>query len=186
MRLPTAGTRAQGAIGEAIARVFNKAKAPTPVFKGLPKEGDTVSETENIGGSPLLADPEVPVPEVVKRSALPVIGGIAGATVGSLVPGGTIPGEMIGAALGEYANQVLSEIDRTIEYLNADYDEFSLSDETPIVLTGKFAEDPLVVNMIENSVPNPVARFGSQFESPAEFPESEFAANLGLCDIANL
>lgn len=70
--------------GRTVRETLGAAAGPTPTFKGLPKPGGAVGETERIGGLPFFATPDVPVPREVKQAATQIPAFAVGGPIGAM------------------------------------------------------------------------------------------------------
>ena len=84
------------------------------------------------------------------------------------------------STLGDNLNQMMTELNRTIDYFNLNHPENSLTQATPVILTGSLCDDSAARNLIVQGIGHAVEYISSTLSLPANFPASTFAANLGL------
>ncbi len=84
------------------------------------------------------------------------------------------------STLNDNLNQLIAEINRTIDYHNLNHHERQLTQRTPVMLSGSLCDDPPTRELIVASIGHSVEFFTPQITVPTDFPVSSFAANLGL------
>ena len=97
------------------------------------------------------------------------------------------------------AQQLASEVARTLEFCHSSPWGHSISSQTPVILTGLLAndaplyellhvetDDPISVletpfrDLVETKIENPIEPLSVPFECPPELPIAEYAVNIGL------
>jgi Tfp pilus assembly protein PilN len=77
-------------------------------------------------------------------------------------------------------NQMMNELNRTIDYFNLNHPGSPLTQATPVMLSGSLCDEPESRRLITQSIGHTVELFSSSMVLPGNFPISTFAANLGL------
>ncbi len=78
------------------------------------------------------------------------------------------------------AQQLLSELPKTIDYYNRGHSECPLSDETAVFLSGSLALDPELVMGVVDVTGREVANAEPAVECPPDFPLSQYMMHVGL------
>ncbi len=78
------------------------------------------------------------------------------------------------------AQQLLSELPRTIDYYNRSHAESPLAEDVPVYLTGALALDPEVAMGVVDVTGREVASVEPSIEYPPEFPLAQYMAHVGL------
>jgi Tfp pilus assembly PilM family ATPase/Tfp pilus assembly protein PilN len=84
------------------------------------------------------------------------------------------------STLEDNLNQMLSELNRTIDYYNLNHPKNLLTQTTPVMLSGSLCEDKETCQAIVQRIGHNVEFFNSPLNLPPDFPILAFAANLGL------
>jgi Tfp pilus assembly protein PilN len=89
------------------------------------------------------------------------------------------------STLDDNLNQVIAELNRTIDYYNLNNPDHPLTQSTPVMLSGSLCDDAPTRELILTSIGHSVQFFKPQMSVSADFLVSTFAANLGLLYKAN-
>ena len=76
--------------------------------------------------------------------------------------------------------QAAAEVSRTVEFYNSSHADRPISSATPAFVTGEFAKDGTLVDLVRAAISNPVDTLQPAIECPADMTVSEYAVNLGL------
>ena len=80
----------------------------------------------------------------------------------------------------ERASRVAQALEHTIAYYNSRHEEGLSPPDLPLFLVGPMAEDPSLLQQIEERVEYPLESFAPPLEFPSHLPVAHYAVNIGL------
>jgi Tfp pilus assembly PilM family ATPase/Tfp pilus assembly protein PilN len=84
------------------------------------------------------------------------------------------------ASVEDKVQQLVDELNRTLDFYNITHKKNPILPETPVILTGALAADPAARELLLQKIGHPVQAIVPQVKAPANFPASPYAVNLGL------
>jgi len=85
-----------------------------------------------------------------------------------------------GATIEDNVKRLTDELARTVEFYNITHAIDPIKTSVPVLLSGTLANDPKIVELIQNGIEYHVEALTSNIKSPLEFPFMSYAGNIGL------
>ncbi len=84
------------------------------------------------------------------------------------------------ASLEDNLQQLVSELERTVDFYNLTHKEQPVCPDSPLLLTGELAANSTAADRLAQNTGRPVNLLTTRIRIPGDFPVSSFAGNIGL------
>lgn len=84
------------------------------------------------------------------------------------------------ASLEERIDQFIQILDHITYFYDTQHSYKPLKPDLPLFLTGQFADNPDLTNIIKNRIPYPIMPLSIPLEYPQNLPINQYAVNIGL------